>query len=377
MKVFIIPSWHPIPGRPQWCNWIKPHIEMVRLFAETTILYVNSEDEHASSVSEIEDRFYYASLPKDKDPHLRTIFKYQKHLDSYIRLLSEMFVKAVHKYGKPDIIHAHVSMPAGYGASVIGKEQGIPVIVTEHYSGFFSDNRFCWRLPSFYRKMYRDIAGLYCVSPGFSDRASQKTGLKIAGLTPNPVNMGVFNMDNSRTYSKELRLCSTGNHSLRKGTDILFEALDLLPSKLECHLTLVGKPADRIEIPENVKSKSTFITESVSQTKLAEIYNSSDIYIMSSRHETANISMLEAMACGCHVVSNVIGSSETLLRDDVSTLFHSTPESLAQSITVAVMKLSARDRLNLSQYVRGNYSIEILSEKLKSIYISTITNYKS
>src|SRR5450830_231331 len=43
---------------------------------------------------------------------------------------------AIERFGKIDIIHAHVSYPAGYVASILAQEFGIPYVLTEHMSPF-------------------------------------------------------------------------------------------------------------------------------------------------------------------------------------------------------------------------------------------------
>lgn len=249
MKVFVVPSWHPMPYHPNWCNWVKPHIEMVRSFADVVVLYVDTElDAPAGEempVREIAPRFFHAALPKIQGKYHRTLFNYPKELRRYTARLDEMYRQAVRKYGVPDILHAHVSMPAGYGCARLSRRYGVPCIVTEHYSGFFSDNRFPWRLPLFYRKMRAGIDGFYTVSPGFA-RQIGRLNIKVDGVTPNPVNLSLFRISNEQpdtegksTEAPRLNIVTTGTSHI-KGTDILFDAVSRLPNFLDWHLYLVG-----------------------------------------------------------------------------------------------------------------------------------------
>lgn len=43
-----------------------------------------------------------------------------------------MFKKYLSKYGKPDILHAHCAKWAGNVVMLLGKEYGVPYVITEH-----------------------------------------------------------------------------------------------------------------------------------------------------------------------------------------------------------------------------------------------------
>lgn len=381
MRVFFIPSWYPTQKRPTWCNWMRAHLKMTKISVDETImLQVNIEtDVEDDRIEEIESNHFYSDLYIKKHTFSRTYLFYNNILKKYEKRLETMFNIAVEKYGKPDVIHAHVSMPAGYGASIIGQKYNIPVVVTEHYSGFFSDNKYPWRLGFLYKQMRNRIDGFYAVSPGFKDKIYKRTGLTVTDCLPNPINIDLFKINNTESKQDVVRLVSTGDIGITKGTDILLEAVNKLPEDVNWELLIIGKnnpfPAiDDLKKLPIIKRRVTFI-ERVSQEELCSIYNNSDIYIVSSRIETANVSMLEAMACGCFVVSNSIGAPETLLDNSVSEIFDNTADRLAEALLKATKRKEMHARTEMSNFVQKNYSFEVLSEKLKDIYKSLIREY--
>jgi len=374
MNVFIIPAWHPTPEKPNWCNWIKPHIEMAKaVCSNVTVLQVDLESNtNNEDILKLNENHYYISAGNKKNKFHRTKLFYGKILNNYIVKLEKLFLNAIEINGKPDLIHAHVSMPAGYGAAFIGKKYDIPVIVTEHYSGFFSDIKYPWRIGKFYKKMRTMIDGFYVVSPGYAKRIKNKSKIEVDGVLTNPVNTQLFKMDNSHEKGDVLHLVSTGTIGKIKGTDLFLKALKLLPDTLNWKLTLIGKqPSKNLtywqvlikSIPEKKIKLISFLT----QEELKTVYSNSDIYIVSSRIETANVSMLEAMACGCYVITSRIDAPETLVTNEVSETFNNTPEGLAQAI-INVSQKKMPDRETLRNFVIENYSYKALEQKLINVY---------
>jgi L-malate glycosyltransferase len=371
MLVFIIPTWHPSIYKPNWCNWILPHIRITEQIADVVILQVNLEAEiHEKSEVTINKNHYYLPSPSKYTRFSRTVFGYGEILNKYTSDLETLYLDALNKYGKPDIIHAHVSMPAGYASSVIGKKYNIPVVVTAHFSGFLHDNMFPWRLSKYYKKMEGNIFGLYAVSGGFKDEIEKKTKLRINGVIPNPINVDLFKPSSEKIKGNTLRLVSTGNVSRRKGTDILLKAVLKLPKKIDWSLTIIGSPPLKSSGWESLDDSRIKLIKRLPQKDLAEIYSQSDIFIMSSRIETANVSMLEAMSCGCYVVCSNIPTSKSLLDTSVSSFFEN--ENI-EELKMNLMSFSDPiDREKQRKYVINNFSESQVKILLGRIYNSAL-----
>lgn len=76
------------------------------------------------------------------------------------------------------------------------------------------------------------------------------------------------------------------------------------------------------------------------------------------------------MACGCRVVCNKIGTSETLLDERVATFYDGTPEKLASAL--AEVNPATIDRNAQMAFVADHYSMEALAGKLEQIYQEVI-----
>ncbi|TKB46146.1 glycosyltransferase family 4 protein [Thalassotalea mangrovi] len=368
MNIFVIPAWHPTPEKPHLARWVMPHIEVSRRIGTVTVLHVeqsHGENEQVS-VSQEHDYYYAKVNIEAKNIFRRTIIGYGKSLVEYTKALKLLYEKAVAHNGKPDIIHAHVSAPAGFSAARIGRDYGVPVIVTEHYSGFFSDNRFFWRLPYFSHQMRRSIKGLYAVSPGFKASIENKCNIEVNGVLPNPIDTSLFKPKVTENKSSVLKIVSTGTVGSIKGTDILLKAISRLPKGLKYKLKIIGNYdfKDK-EINELLRNPHVELLGHKMQSELASIYSNSDLFIVSSRIETANVSMLEAMSCGCYVIAPKINAPETLLSETVSSIYEAKNiDDLVKNIET----LPSFSREKQRQFVIENYGLQSVTRQLKRAY---------
>lgn len=95
----------------------------------------------------------------------------------------------------------------------------------------------------------------------------------------------------------------------KKGIDVFLQLADRLGD--EYCFVLVGKYEDssRAEIPKNV----LFIDQVKDQSKLAEIYTASDIFLNPTREDTFPTVNIEALACGTPVVTFETGGSPEII----------------------------------------------------------------
>ncbi len=275
--------------------------------------------------------------------------------------MRDVYLEAVERWGAPDILHAHVSLPGGYLAARLGQEFAVPVIVQEHYSGFLSEARFWWRKGCFVKEMGRHIQGFYAVSPSFAERINRSGLLRVSGVLPNPIDTDLFRLENRRINPKVFRIVTTGDMGWGKGTDILFEALRMLPRSCDWHLTLFGDTRERKRFENWLRdpafAERVSLPGKVPPTELAREYSRSDLFVVSSRIETANVSMLEAMACGMPVVATRCGGPEGLLDTSVGLLVENEKSSLlAQAILTMFERQNDYSADRLRQFVLHRYS---------------------
>lgn len=380
MRVFVVPAWFPSDREPRKAKWIEAHLKALKVVGiEYCVLHVDYEPKHLEEADPPPvmngPNLFCRRLPTPRSRLLRTRFVYPLFLERYIAALAELVESACRLFGPPTLIHAHVSLPAGYAASELGRRYGIPVVVTEHYSGFANDAKYWWRLGHFVPIMRSRIAQLYAVSPWLAERMAQSVTIPLPRILPNPIDTRLFQIRERRESSGVFRICTAGlSHT--KGTDILYSALGQLGPEYDWELDHFGQvPAGFTESLSPRIGARINLMGAVGQEVMADRYSQADLYVVASRIETANVSMLEAMACGVPVIATRCGGPETLLTPDVATMV---PSGDSQALAGAI-RLAERTRRfgripaeTLRRYVVENYSIEVIGARLLQEYAQVV-----
>jgi len=390
MKVFVIPTWHPTPSQPLWANWILPHIALLRESGmEAYVLQLGLDDEPVpvgtdpwrQPIRELGDYHLYVPVPRATKCHQQIRFFYGWFLRKYVERLREVYRQAVDLWGKPDVLHAHCCLPAGYMASFLGREFGLPVIVQEHYTGFESDARFWWRKGCFVREMGRHIQGFYAVSPGYAQRIERSRLLAVTGVLPNPIDTDLFSPEPYLKAQNYYQVVTAGNMDHRKGTDLIFQALYQIMPDLNWRLTLFGDVLNKSRYAQWLNnpefSRRLSLPGKVPQEELRKAYSQSDLYVVSSRIETANVSMLQAMACGVPVVTTSCGAPETLIDESVGiSVKPNDSQALAEGILQVARNAEFYDRKVLRKFVVKHYSKPIVAKMVLAAYRDSMAALK-
>lgn len=255
----------------------------------------------------------------------------------------ERLIAAGHRF---DLIDAHYFYPDGVAAVWLGKQFGLPVVVTARGT----DLNLIPEYPR-PRRLIREAAenadGLITVCQALKDRLVT-LGIAAERVTVlrNGVDLELFRPCDRAEARAELSLVrrtlgSVGHLIDRKGHHHVIRALASLP---DTDLLIVGdgperRPLEQLAAQTGVKDRVRFVG-SVDQRRLARIYGALDALVLaSSREGWANV-LLEAMACGTPVVASAVwGTPEVVAAPAAGVLM---PSLDAAGVVSGVRTLFAR-----------------------------------
>lgn len=289
-------------------------------------------------------------------------------LELYTRKLEKCFKKYIKTYGKPDIIHAQVTIPAGYAACKLGNKYNIPVVVTEH--GVFQRRFFKGKYEK-YGKYVLQNSIFSTVSKDLEDKL--KPEVKKAERMPNSVDTSAYLNVKNKKKNKTIDLIQVCALRRGKRTDLIMDAMKILINEgNKVHLTVVGDGFEANLFKEMCKEKHMekyvdFVGQKT-KSEIAEYFSKVDIAMIASDYETFAIPGVEALSAGIPVVSTKCGGPEEYLDNKCGKMCEiNDPEDMAKKIKNVYDNLENYDRKYLKK-VASKYDEKNVTDTAIKLY---------
>ena len=285
------------------------------------------------------------------------------------------FARTVREF-RPDVVHAHWWMPAGWIAS----SSRVPFVVTCHGSDvrLLDSSAIARRLAA---RVLRRAAAVTTVSRFLAAdiaRALPDVG-EVARVAPMPVDLDHFAKGRETPRAVPPRILYAGNLLESKGVADLVDAYARLRAEsVACRLKLLGEgpalpalhaQADRLGIRDAI-DWSGFVT----QQAMPSEYGAATVAVLPTRghEEGLGLALIEALIAGCAIVGTSAGGIPEVVQDDETGLLArgGDPVSLAASIRRLVEDDALRERLTSTgaARVRARYSIESATARFLDLY---------
>ena len=378
IRVLHIPTWYPSEKNPVLGLFVHEHVKATALFADVVVLYNEGWDNSIRGLYQIKEQV---------EDGIRTLrVRYRRRpisKISYFLYLWSIFVafKKLLKGGwKPDLIHAHVYR-AGVPAVLLGKKYNLPVIVTEHYTGF--PRGLIKGLERWKAKFAFENATLVC--PVSEDLAKhiKKLGIKARfNIVPNVVDLNLFYPPKEIEEHEEKRLLTVAFLTPKKGIPYLLQALAMLKEKRgDFVLDIVGDGPNRKEYEEMTKKlgleDKVFFHGIKPKVEVAKFMRRADIFVLPSLVETFGVVVIEAMACGKPVIATNIGGPNEIINEETGILVPSgNAEALKDAIDFMLDHYVSYNAQRISNYVTQRYSPEKVGKEFYSLYTSALRGFR-
>jgi glycosyltransferase involved in cell wall biosynthesis len=369
-KVLIVPEWHPWPEAPVEGSWIREQARAAGLLNEVVVLTTRPGPARAwprFAIGErVEDgvrtvRVRYSAHPV---PKLSFLVRLRAMSLGVARLEAEGF--------RPDLVHAHV-FSAGLPASFLARRVGVPLVVSEHYTGFPRGTLSRW--DRFVARIAFRRAALVC--PASADLGRHLTRLapraRIRPM-PNVVDTDVFTPAGARPPAERNRLVNVASLHDKKGHEYLLEALErILRRRRDVHLTIVGHGPRRAELEhlaaELGVSPAVRFAGARRREEVAVLLREADVFVLPSLWENAPHAVIEAFAAGLRVVASDVGGVAELMDPEAGTVVPAgDSEALAAATLAALEDPRPLDPHEVSRRARERFGAQAVARLWTDVY---------
>lgn len=382
LKVLFIPGWYPSERNPVTGVFVREHAKSAALYNDVVVLYSEGIARSVRGLYQIADRV---------EDDLRTIrVQYRKSpipKTSYFIYLWAMFgaFRELTRDGfRPDVIHAHV-YSAGVPAVLLGKRYGIPVVITEHFTGFVRRTiRGVERLKA---QFAFKNAALVCPVSKDLEKHIESYGIRARFcVIPNAVDTSLFSLGERTPMRKgeerKKRMLLVALLDSKKGVPYLLEALAYLrKSRDDFVLDSVGSGPNRAEYKNLVNKLG--LADVVhfhglkTKPEVAGFMKQSDFFVLPSLWENLPCVLIEAMASGLPIVATEVGGIPEIINEKVGVLVPPKDvEALAEAIDYMLDHYQDYSAKGIMQYSLERFSYEAVGTQLDGIYKGLIANEK-
>lgn len=375
LKVLHLPAWYPSEKNPVAGVFVREHVKATALYADVVVLYNEGWDKAIKGFYEIDDKvedgIRTLRVHHRKSPVPKTTYFL------YLWSIFAGFKKLLREGWKPDIIHAHV-YSAGVPAVLLGKRYGIPVIITEHFTGF--PRGLIKGLERWKAKFAFERAAMVCPVSEDLKRHIEACGIRARfHVVPNVVDTSLFHPNPEvapRRNDKRKRILLVALLDPKKGVPYLLEALARLREKRDDFvLDIVGDGPNRAEYEELVYKLGLdgivrFHGQLRTKQEVAKFMRRCDFFVLPSLFETFGVVLIEALACGKPVIATDIGGPNEIVTKEVGMLVPpGDVESLVQAINFMLDHYTKFSAVTIAHHARSKYSYQSVGQTLISIYL--------
>lgn len=379
MRILLIPSWYP--NRTDQMNgiFVKRHALAISALNPVHVLFVKKDGQLSSSFE----------IVVEKEGQLKTSIAYYK--PSRIPLIGKVcnllryFITwnkllDLQKSEKPDIVHLNVVWPAGLIYIFSKSLKNIPLLITEHWSGYMEEdgqykrqilNRLITPL------VFKKAKAVSVVSSKIKSAIHKLDLHEKVEIISNVVDNEIF-----RFQSKEKPIAFQFLHvsSFVEREKNIFNMLlafeQFCVKQPNSSLTLAGNKINfKIYHQEinRLKNKGLVIDYKgeLNAKEIALLMQKSHCFLLCSFFETQSCVAIESICCGLPVLSTDSGGVKDVLNQSNAVIFEGfDAASICQGMEKFYARSSSFDSHKIASEAKDLYSPIMIGQKFNALYQS-------
>lgn len=378
LHILHIPKWYPNPKDPQLGVFIKKQIQAASPYDTHSVLYIKSNNDldenynvEVKQNGNVLELYIFYKRPESRTKQFFLITKlYEKGFKKITKLIS-----------KPDILHVHNLITPAVWTYKYSRDNAIPWVLSEHWSGYTSQTGIFASKMMWERKLwqwYSDKAECTIAVSSFLKKAliQNKIG-KNHHVIPNVVEMSSENLERS---DKEIRILNVSDmvDSIKNISGILHAFVNVSLKYPNLRLHLVGGGPDEKMLKDlskelGISAKVKFFG-SLANEMVLPMYNQVDFVLINSKVETFSVVAAEALLAGKPVLTTRCGGVEEFINENNGLLFKANDnKELEKAMDKMILNYHNYDPETLQKYAKEKFSTEAIGKSLSTIYHTIVS----
>lgn len=320
--VVLLPSWYPTPLAPVNGIFFQEQAHALRRHAGARVGVVAPLLRPVRSIRQGGLGGYRFQVREQDDGGIPTVRGFGWYLPKLPRLNQRLWLQLARRglrrytarHGAPDLLHVHSALSAGWPASVLSAETGIPYVLTEHTSLYAEGRVEPWQVPLIRRAM-GGAARVVAVSRALARDLAPYAGDTPVRVVPNLVDASFFTLPPRPRGGGPFRFLTVALYDPVKGLDVLLRAFaHAFRGDPDAVLEIGGDgplgPALQALAGELGIGPQVSFPGRMTREQVRRAMWNADAFVLSSHVETFGVVLIEAMATGLPVAATACGGPQ-------------------------------------------------------------------
>ncbi len=374
-KVLFLCSWYPNRRNPTLGNFVQKHAEAASLLNEAVVLAIVA-DETIHSIEVVENRRgelneVLVYFPKKKAgflsfSKLRSFLSYRKAFDIGMKRVNQLV-------GRPDIVHLNVIYPLGYFARKLKEKLGVPMVISEHASGFQGGaNAYPKVILSLAKKVLKSSACVMPVSNDLGERLKQLSPNITIKVIPNVVNEAIFIPSEEIDVTNKFVHISTAYEPAKNLLGIIRTVKRLSSENANFSLHIISdgdvSKAHQLARELGVLNSFVFFYPTMTTQEIAIFLKKCRALVLFSNFENFPCVIPEAFMAGIPVIATAVNGIPEYVNESNGILIQAKDEAGLLAAFKSLIDSQPFDKEKLRAYAMEHFSYAAVGQQLDEIY---------
>lgn len=382
MNILLLPSWYTTPENPISGIFFKEQALALqsyfdRFYSGSKIYVLVVEQFSVLSMRMYLKRKSFSVCDEDGITTIRDKFLcfpklYRVNLHRSGRKIARIIKRCKLKLNLSfDLVHIHSALNAGIWYLLSGLK--IPYVITEH-SCSYSRNLVTEVQKAYLQDVFDNASHIIAVGNGLVHEIGKYTKKRVEVIF-NIVAPSFDRHEYADIKNNTFTFFSLGVNARKKGFDILLTAFqNCIFDGMKSKLVIAGLlPEEKkwllsIGIADETLSHVELL-EKLDRDEVYSYMETSDCFVLVSRHETFGVVFAEAMYCGKPVIASITGGPDSFVTTETGLLVPTEDiEKTSEAMKYMYENYSAYDSAVIKNYAEEHFSADVICSKLTDVY---------